>query len=192
MANNVIILGAGASVECGAPLMSNFLDRAEDLMLTGVVDDYSEEFKKVFSLVERLQAVYAKSELDLNNIEALFGALEMASIIKRLPGIQADQIESYRDALIRVIVKTLERSIVYPVHVLVADKPEPKDSYSFLAKLIQKISKEYNESSSIITFNYDIAIDHSLHSEGLEVEYCTSKIPNTRRLHQITKIAWIN
>ncbi len=34
MNDTVIILGAGASADSGAPLMINFLDKAEDLSLT--------------------------------------------------------------------------------------------------------------------------------------------------------------
>jgi hypothetical protein len=96
MANNVFILGAGASFEAGAPLMGNFLDRAEDLRRMGEVDDYAPEFDKVFSLIDALQALYAKSDIDLNNIEAIFGILEMASTVNRLYGIQKDQKDHIR------------------------------------------------------------------------------------------------
>lgn len=156
--------------------MSNFLDRAEDLRRTGIVNDFVSQFDKVFSLLEILQAVYAKSELDLNNIEALYGVLEMALTVKRLSKIPEDQIESYRDALIAVIVKTLERNIRYPVSGLVATQPDPTPAYSKFTELIQRLSS-FSESSSIITFNYDIAVDHALHHSGLEVQYCTNVHP---------------
>lgn len=177
MADTVFILGAGASFEAGAPLMSTFLDRAEDLRRTGEVNDYAPEFDKVFSLIDTLQAVYAKSELDLNNIEALFGILEMASTVNRLYGIPEDQIGSYRDALIMVIVKTLERSIKYHFGGGDFSKPQPTDSYRKFVDLIQFLSKDFHEDSSIITFNYDTGVDHALCYAGIKVQYCTNANP---------------
>jgi hypothetical protein len=173
MTDNVFILGAGASFEAGAPMMGNFLDRAEDMLRNGEVNDFADDFQKVFSLIMNLQAIYAKSDLDLSNIEAIFGVLEMASTIRRLPEIPAEEIGSYRDALITVIVKTLERSIIYRVNGLVAEKPEPVGSYQKLSQIIKGLSENRHEKSSIITFNYDVALDHALFHEGFNVQYCT-------------------
>jgi NAD-dependent SIR2 family protein deacetylase len=177
MADTVFILGAGASFEAGAPLMSTFLDRAEDLRRMGEVDDCAPEFDKVFSLIDALQALYAKSELDLNNIEALFGILEMASTVNRLYGIPEDQIGSHRDALIMVIVKTLERSIKYHFSGGDFSKPQPTDSYRKFVGIIKLLSEKFNETSSIITFNYDTAVDHALHDASIDIQYCTEMDP---------------
>jgi hypothetical protein len=177
MADTVFILGAGASFEAGAPLMSTFLDRAEDLRRTGEVDDCATEFDKVFSLIDTLQALYAKSELDLNNIESLFGILEMASTVNRLYGIPESEIGSYRDALIMVIVKTLERSIKYHFSGGDFSKPQPTDSYRKFVEFIQLLSKNFHENSSIITFNYDTGVDHALYYDGIKVQYCTDANP---------------
>jgi hypothetical protein len=82
---NVFILGAGASKESGAPLMNEFLDVTEDLLREDAFDSASaEKIKEVFEIITYLQGVYAKSYLDLNNIESLFGAIEMARVINRL------------------------------------------------------------------------------------------------------------
>lgn len=81
MEENVFILGAGASAESGAPLMNNFIDVAEDLLRKDAVKDVSEDFRRVFKVINELHGVYAKSFIDLNNIEFLFGTLEMARII---------------------------------------------------------------------------------------------------------------
>jgi NAD-dependent SIR2 family protein deacetylase len=172
MADNVFILGAGASFEAGAPMMGNFLDRSEDIMLQGEVDDFADDFQKVFSLISNLQAIYAKSDIDLSNIEAIFGVLEMAKTIRGLREIPVGEIESYRESLITVIVKTLERSILYNVYPA-AQIPEPVQSYQLLSQIIKNLAKNRREKSSIITFNYDIALDHALFREGFNVQYCT-------------------
>jgi len=51
MADTVFILGAGASFEAGAPLMSNFLDVADDLMYKGAVNRNLKSFKRSDPLI---------------------------------------------------------------------------------------------------------------------------------------------
>lgn len=92
MSDIVFILGAGASRQAGAPLMSDFLDKAADLLVTRRVDSQREQFEKVFSAIGELQRVHSKAQLDLNNIESVFTAFELAKIIQRLPGVQTNEI----------------------------------------------------------------------------------------------------
>ena len=67
MAEVVFILGAGASRECGAPLMANFLDVAEDLQLHGKTGDDSGHFACVFASIAALKSVQAQLALDTYN-----------------------------------------------------------------------------------------------------------------------------
>jgi len=165
MGENLFILGAGASAESGAPLMGNFLDIAEDLLRAGEVEEKN-EFSKVFEVISRLQNVFAKSNLNLDNIEAIFGAIEMARIIKKLDSYSVAEIEEIRNALVILIVNTLERKINYPV----ANRQVfPTDSYKqFVDLLKDKNMKDV----SIITFNYDVALDYALYRHGEHVNYC--------------------
>ena len=64
----VFILGAGASQRAGVPMMAEFLDRAERVF-RGQMHEASRD---VFAAITELQGVYAKSYLDLDNIEAVF------------------------------------------------------------------------------------------------------------------------
>jgi hypothetical protein len=86
MVNTLFILGAGTSTEAGAPAMANFLDKAEELFLSGVVDSDKEHFELVFEGIAKLQHVYAKSFLDTNNVESVFTAFEKAfqSLFERI------------------------------------------------------------------------------------------------------------
>ncbi|RJP61090.1 MAG: hypothetical protein C4539_20415 [Ignavibacteriales bacterium] len=47
MSNVVFILGAGASVQCGAPLMKDFLDTASDLYKLNKVREARKDFENV-------------------------------------------------------------------------------------------------------------------------------------------------
>ena len=81
MSDVVFILGAGASKQAGAPLMANFLDVAHNLWKLGKVKDAEESFKKVFEARAALQSVHSKSSLDIDNIESVFTAFEMANTL---------------------------------------------------------------------------------------------------------------
>jgi hypothetical protein len=109
----VFILGAGASRDCGGPLMSDFMDIASDLLLSGKVKDSRSEFEQVFKTVGELQIVHSKAQLDLTNIETIFTALELGRVIRRVPGLPNNRISKTINALKTLIVRTLEVQILF-------------------------------------------------------------------------------
>lgn len=105
---NVFILGAGFSADAGAPVMSNFLQKARQLLdnrESGLHDEDRKSFKRVFDFLRELRAAQAKITLDLENIERLFGLAEMDL------GFGGGNRGAFRRDLIFLILKTLERSI---------------------------------------------------------------------------------
>lgn len=105
---NVFILGAGFSADAGAPVMSNFLQKARQLLdnrESGLHDEDRKSFKRVFDFLRELRAAQAKITLDLENIEHLFGLAEMDL------GFGGGNRGAFRRDLIFLILKTLERSI---------------------------------------------------------------------------------
>lgn len=88
MRNVVFILGAGASKQCGAPLMNDFLETAFHLWKTNKVQEKQEHFERVFRAISALQIVHSKSQIDLDNIESIFTALEMANVLGKLPRVR--------------------------------------------------------------------------------------------------------
>ena len=86
--NNLFILGAGASKSAGGPLMADFLDIADNLVRTrdDGIQNAKKEFDDVFDAISELRTVYAKSYLDVDNIEVLFGAIEMGDIAREVLG----------------------------------------------------------------------------------------------------------
>jgi len=166
MAENVFILGAGASKKAGAPLMGNFLDKSAELMRFNEVGT-PDAFEEIFDLLADLRLVYANSHLDLRNIESVFGAIEMGNILDSLAYKSGEEITTARNALITVIVQTLERSISYPVdsHGIRA----PEEYAAFVSALRSLLPWD---KFSIITFNYDIAIDLALSQEwNQDIDY---------------------
>jgi hypothetical protein len=171
MARTVFILGAGASADCGAPLMNNFLDRARDIFSSGRLSNTNahEHFQKVFRAISSLQNVHSKAEFDIDNVESIFTSFELASVIRSFPGINDESsIDELSECLKSVIVTTLEESIQFKV---ASRKIVGPSSYMNMSKLLTKLKEFGNAEISIITFNYDIALDVALTRNDLEPHY---------------------
>lgn len=165
MGKIVFILGAGASMDCGAPLMRDFLDTASRLMSVDDVGEKRDHFERVFKAISALQAVHSKSQLDLNNIESIFTALEIAKILGKLPGFEPNEIPLVIASLKEVIVTTLENTIEFPVS---RSQIQPTPTYNYFSETINYLKNEAHPSmsSSVITFNYDVALDVAMHRHG--------------------------
>jgi hypothetical protein len=160
MSEVVFILGAGASRDAGAPLMADFLDTAERLRGSGN-QNMSTATDIVVRAVGELQQVFAKANIDIQNIEAIFGAIEMARLIRRFPGMEPPKIDDLSEAVRRMIVETLESSILFPLR---NRRRLPTDTYGKFAELVRDLNRTRPERRcSIITFNYDIALDFALY-----------------------------
>jgi hypothetical protein len=170
MSNVVFILGAGCSKECGAPLMSDFLDIAYHLYGIGKVNDNKTHFENVFKAIGTLQVVHSKSQLDLNNIESIFNAFETANTLGKLPSYKPEEIPGVIESLKKVIVSTLERTVEFPTRKSYIGVPQPYDRFAELLHYIvfDAIPKR---TVSIITFNYDIAVDMALYKARLGLDY---------------------
>lgn len=139
--------------------MPSFLDTAKDLLLSGRVEDSKSAFNNVFRIVGLPQKVHSKAALDLYNIESIFTALEMAKVLKGIPGV-ADPIEvedAIRDLKL-LIVRTLEETVVFNVDS--QHNRRAHDSYNNFIDLVVRIRRSHpvRRSVSVITFNYDMAL----------------------------------
>jgi hypothetical protein len=174
MSEIVFILGAGASKLAGAPLIKDFLNVADELYNDSKVNlgDYKPDFEKVFSAISCLQSVHSKSRLDISNIESIFAAFEMGLLVNKFPGIVSD-IEAIIISLKRLILKTLENTIKFEYQ---GGHIRPDKPYNSLSGLIKKINDEKGKNiCSIITFNYDLALDYALHFNCIHYDYYLSE-----------------
>lgn len=172
MADTIFILGAGASREAGAPLMNDFLDVAYKLWKRNATESYKDDFDNVFGAISALTRVHSKSVLDIDNIEAVFAAFEMGRTLNTFPGKKPEEIPALISSLKRLIVFTLEKTLHFPVaggrHI------GAPPAYENLLKLIHQLATEHRPRlrSAIITFNYDMALDQSIHTLGQQLDYC--------------------
>jgi NAD-dependent SIR2 family protein deacetylase len=171
MSRNVFILGAGASAQAGAPLMNTFIRAAQDLMreTPNLYPKEREYFDLVFKARTLLQQVHSKSVLNINNIESLFGAFDMAALLGRLGTLTDDEIQRLPKAVRYVIAKTIECRLKYEVNKGgLTLSPKPYDGF---VEVIRDLHQREAGSVSVITFNYDVAIDYALYSNSVPFEY---------------------
>lgn len=168
----VVIFGAGASRSAGGPLMNDFLDKMEEVHVRGWSQPYQEDFERVLKAHYELQRVFAKSTLDLDNIEVLYSAFEMAALLKTsFRGLDLSIGTELTASIRRAIVRTLEcsmplqmkdRAVVAPPH------------YSILADAIaqsQRPPLSTRRKITLATFNYDTSLDLALSEAHLEIDY---------------------
>ncbi len=172
MGNIVFVLGAGASAKAGAPLMANFLDSASDLDRSedpGAVQS-KEDFKLVFRPRAALQRVHSKATLDLNNLEEVFAAFEMAALTERLPGIELEDVKKLPEAMERLIGVTLDRRIEFPGLSGPEESgwPAPPSPYGEFRELLTQLNRGrggYRSGyarTTVITFNYSLVSQEQL------------------------------
>src|SRR5204863_6727828 len=124
MSEVVFVLGAGASKDAGAPLMAEFLDVADDLRKHSKIGEAAtSDFALVFKALGSLQQAHSKAYLDLNNIESVFAAFEMAKLLGTLGALSQEELNQLPGAMRTLIVTTLEQSIEFGV-----GDPEAQDT----------------------------------------------------------------
>jgi NAD-dependent SIR2 family protein deacetylase len=192
---NVFILGAGFSADAGAPLINNFLDAARELYDdpdSGLDDLEKAEFEAVFQFKKHVAQAREKFRIDLDNIEQLFGLIEMSHRL-------GSEGSAVRDAMVYVIAKTLQLAIERKrnkPHIRISPNPpsvpspwtgsfnvaqqvEPNvvqaDIYRYFAMLLSgkfdEPTKLRSRTNVVITFNYDIVLDNALRQISLVPDY---------------------
>jgi len=165
--NIVIVLGAGASYEAGAPLMNGFFDKARLLYSSQQLDkDVIVDFKRVFDAINALQSVHSKAFIDIYNLEAVFAAFEFAQLLQINETFNHDLIVSLKKLIAVTIEKSLKFKLTNAAYGL-----EPPAEYLEFVKLI----KEWRQLGcrvTVISFNYDIALDYAFLRVGIPINYC--------------------
>ena len=139
----VYIMGAGASMMAGMPLLTDFMKKARELRYGNQLDEHMKsEYSKVFEYQQELFATRQVTSIDLDNLEALFSVIDMdwqTSTSEKI------DLHGVREALISIIIKTLQLS--YAQSILYS---------AIIAHLAEPIN------SSFVTFNYDLCLEQAL------------------------------
>jgi hypothetical protein len=174
MQKDVFILGAGASCESGVPLLNEFITRGLQVAERPEIGGEKSHFDRVDAALTALNtSLYIKSNIGLKSIEDVFGLIEMGVLINKFPGCSSpEEIERLRKSIIRFIVVTIEQTNRY-THERGTATSSQGDYDKFVEVLVGPLLKQ-GRSVSIITFNYDVALDFSLNRKNLEYDYSLS------------------
>lgn len=179
MANHLFIIGAGASVSAGAPVMVDFLDKAKMIWASNHATS-KESFERVFKAIGKLQLVHSKAHLDIVNLESVFNAFEMAKLTGGFADLSSENINQIMDDFKLVILETLEDSIKFPVESgnFVRAPKDYNDFASIFSKHIDDHTVRTKHNFAFISFNYDIALDQALMINGLNPQYYLNDPPS--------------
>jgi hypothetical protein len=169
--NVVFITGAGFSAEAGGPLISDFIEKARKIYRSSdypLIRKTKEDYNNIDVAISELRSLYSKAYLDLNNIEALYGALEFGIMIDKFGSRKGNEIKNLRDSLIKLIVTTIELSIKYEFN-STTRRIFPSKVYKQFFQKLHSIKSQCN--FSFITFNYDLILEIALESVSISYSY---------------------
>ncbi|MEW6401134.1 MAG: hypothetical protein AB1649_05000 [Chloroflexota bacterium] len=172
MTDNVIILGAGASVDAGIPVLANFVDKMLEFGMRGMngkeqlTNKDREVFEKVLQVRNQLDGYHGRASFDDHNIEDILSILSF----NIMGGDDTD-----RDNLkwmIQGIVRTIELTctIKHDGELNKIQEIGPEIYRYFWRKLINRFQPS-NSLPSIITFNYDLVLERALFQVLINTEF---------------------
>ena len=164
MSNLVFVLGAGASMHMGAPGMGRFFEKADQLS-----DEFHDdvtcriEREQVNRAMCKLQDAHSKANIELSNLESVMSAFEMADLLRIAP---SDENGTLVVAIKRLIAWTLDHSMLYAFK---DGSIVTTETYRHFAEMIARLSRQQSPKHicTVVTFNYDLALDLALHSAGV-------------------------
>lgn len=173
----IYVLGAGCSHHTGAPLLGNFLVEARLIMESEKGLVYRESFERIFKWIDNLRSASYYVELDLDNLEHIFSLADM------LRQIGSEEGKQYFSDLRYVVMETLDRCQKLQCQKEVI---QPDSIYRLFVQVLERLNNQRRERISstsgsfendvIITFNYDVILDHAF--KGKEYDYCLFDSPS--------------
>lgn len=176
LGKTVFVFGAGASHHAGAPLLNDFIDKAESLYEEKRNLECLQSFKEVFTWLRKLRVSRSLASLNLKNLEDVFS---FALLLKEA---NEEDGESIYNALSDVILETLDQTVMYstcrgrslvqrgiwsdPVYSGFVDRVQQKNRER------QSLMRENFSHDSFISFNYDVLLDCALAGRSTPYTYC--------------------
>ena len=168
MTDTVFILGAGFSYDAGIPLLSGFVDKMWDLAIRGKNGDQPlsaadiDVFQEAMKIRKELDGYHGRANFDDRNIEDLLSILTFKLLGKRSD--KMNQLAKMSSAITRTIELTCQ--IHHPgtnkAGEFFVNETGTKIYRDFWKNIFASIQNG-KKSPSIITFNYDLVLERSLH-----------------------------
>ena len=160
--HNVILFGAGASVEAGIPLLNSFVDTMWEYAYRGKVGDkaISERDRDILmeanKIREELERYSSRASFDIRNLEDILSLLSFEALTSEAHA------EKY-DKVVKAVARTIELSCRIPYRA--ESPPEPFEHGRYTSLWHALLSPDLREAlPALITFNYDLVLERTLWS----------------------------
>lgn len=205
---NVYILGAGFSAAAGVPVMATFLQTARDFFESPRSQSQMDaatrkHYEHVFRFRHAAKQSRDSLRIDLENIEELFGLIDMMEMSQSGPRRQTNTSQSIKHLIAhtvsrftpptRSVVITLaeagmaglpHRDLFERFRVQTSGYPRYEmPQYQFAAALFAGLFDPPKDqvTDAVITFNYDTILEGALWELGVQVDYNVKRITRVGR-----------
>ena len=187
MTDNAIILGAGASVDAGIPLLANFVEKMWEFAITGKQGEkeLSAEDKQIFSesikVRNELDGYHGRASFDDRNIEDILSILSFNMI-------GGDETDLAKLQWInKAIARTIELTCSIKHDGVLNRKQGDTNVYQwFWASLFKRFSSSPKSFPTIISFNYDLVMERSLFQTLINTKFSNGDYDSTFPFDGIT------
>jgi hypothetical protein len=166
----VILLGAGASVSSGCPLMKEFIDRGQDFITLNRFSSEELSFvNKSIKAYRDLKANFIMTEEDIDNIENLLSLADIGTLLEKTP-ISALNDQELSTSLKKFITAVITKSVnIYPFN---SPKWYSRNSIdSFVWKQLVRAIAYNMPHVTVISLNYDCLLEYACHCMGVPFVY---------------------
>ncbi|MBI1952894.1 MAG: hypothetical protein HYS41_02070 [Candidatus Omnitrophica bacterium] len=167
----IYVLGAGASMHTGAPLLNDFLARSRSLVAGNSGLKWKPAFENVLSWVDSLRSPAYYLDLDLDNLEHIF------SLIAMMQEVSEPHADEYYSDMSKLVFETLDKECQVQ---RAGGRYNPDRVYERFAKHVMDSNEERKLSMPqsqdvIVTLNYDVLLDYVFWFAYSGCDYCLTK-----------------
>jgi NAD-dependent SIR2 family protein deacetylase len=164
------MLGAGASLSAGCPLMHGFIDRARDYLELGRFSEQeAKDVQAALNLYQALRARFNITEENIENVENLLSLADLSRLIESPPISELSDPE-LSDSLRRFIDVIVSKS----VSVASPTSPEwleRKVDGPFVFKQLVRALAYQGSNVTVLTTNYDCLVEYTCYCLGIPFTY---------------------
>lgn len=197
MADNVLLLGAGASFDAGIPLLGSFMDRIFELAslkrspTRSLTSEELEILNAVIDIRDGMERYQPRVAINQFNLEQVLSILSFEALVGAENGVE--KLEAFKKAISLTIELTC--TVTHHGKLNSVHEDGPAVYRDFWRSLFSLREDRIDEFPTILTFNYDLVLERSLmqqaigpyandrtpriKTKGFHIDYCSPQYSNT-------------
>lgn len=181
MADNVLLLGAGASFDAGIPLLGSFMDRIFELAslkrspTRSLTTEELEILNAVIDIRDGMERYQPRVAINQFNLEQVLSILSFEALVGAENGVE--KLEAFKKAISLTIELTC--SVTHNGKLNSIHEDGPAVYREFWKSLFSLYDDRLDEFPAILSFNYDLVLERSLMQYAIGV-YAHSRTPRIK------------